>query len=261
MSNNTSPPNANSHISFRDSLSTSEDNRLFDVAIEVLQQLFPQHFFGDKMFVADRAVGFLRDAKFLEVLDEVARADIYRGMAWRCHTLCWAGRAALNLEGDFVECGVFRGFKSFFLLRYLADNWEQKRFWLYDTYEGLADSYSEGSPVSKEDHNKPELFEFVKDRFSVFPQATVIQGTVPDVLHDKCPEKVAFLHLDMNSFQAEIGALEVFFDRLTPGATIILDDYGFSAFDRQKVEEDLWFGERGYSVLELPTGQGLVIKR
>ena len=253
--------NGNSLISFGEALKSSEDNRLFEVAIEILSQLFPQHFSGDKMFVADRAFGFLHDERFQEVLAEVAKADIYKGMAWRCHTLCWAGLSALKLGGDFVERGVFRGFKSFFLLRYLEDKWDGQKFWLYDTYEGLATEYAEGSPVSKEDHNKPKLFEFVQQRFSLFPQAKIVKGVVPDVLHENCPDKVSFLHLDMNSFQAEIGALEVFFDRLTPGAIIILDDYGFSAFSRQKVEEDVWFSERGYSILELPTGQGLVVKR
>jgi O-methyltransferase len=247
-------------VTFKDSLRSVEDRRLFDLSVEILRQLFPDHFFGDKMFVADRAFGFRNDDKFVEVFNEIAKAEIYQGMAWRVHTLAWAGKTALNLQGDFVECGVFRGFKSYFLLRYLSDQWKSQKFWLYDTYEGIAGVYSKGSPISAADHSKPGLHEFVIERFSPFPHAKVIKGIVPDIFEHECPDKVSFLHLDMNSFEAEIGALEVLFDRLSPGAPVVLDDYGFSAFHRQKLEEDKWFAARGYSILELPTGQGLVIK-
>jgi hypothetical protein len=42
---------------------------------------------------------------------------------------------------------------------------------------------------------------------------------------------------------------------------IILDDYEWFAYRSQKLAEDPWFDERGYRVMPLPTGQGLVIKR
>ena len=42
---------------------------------------------------------------------------------------------------------------------------------------------------------------------------------------------------------------------------IVLDDYGWSLYRAQKQAEDAFFAERGYLVLELPTGQGLVVKR
>lgn len=45
-----------------------------------------------------------------------------------------------------------------------------------------------------------------------------------------------------------------------PGAIVILDDYGWAGGLPQKRAEDAFFAERGYQVLELPTGQGLVIK-
>jgi hypothetical protein len=42
---------------------------------------------------------------------------------------------------------------------------------------------------------------------------------------------------------------------------IIFDDYGWKVFRKQKVAEDQFMRARGYEVLELPTGQGLVVKR
>ena len=51
------------------------------------------------------------------------------------------------------------------------------------------------------------------------------------------------------------------FDRIVPGGLIVLDDYGWLPFKAQRDAEDIFFAERGYFVLELPTGQGLVVKR
>src|SRR5690606_35177127 len=105
-----------------------------------------------------------------------------------------------------------------------------------------------------------QLYAQVRNRFVDTPNVIVTQGKVPDVLAEVVPEKIAFMHLDMNNAEAEIGALEVLFERMVPGAVMVLDDYGWLAYRQQALAEDPWFAQRGYRVLELPTGQGLVIK-
>jgi hypothetical protein len=42
---------------------------------------------------------------------------------------------------------------------------------------------------------------------------------------------------------------------------IVLDDYGWNAHRTRKLSADVFMLEHGLSVLELPTGQGLVVKR
>ena len=42
---------------------------------------------------------------------------------------------------------------------------------------------------------------------------------------------------------------------------IVFDDYGWTGYRAQKVAADAFMQERGLAVLELPTGQGLVVKR
>lgn len=88
----------------------------------------------------------------------------------------------------------------------------------------------------------------------------LLRGRVPDSLKIAAPEKIAFMHLDINNADAEIGALEALFDRMVPGAVMILDDYGWLYYREQKMAEDPWFAKKGYRVLELPTGQGMIIK-
>ncbi len=73
------------------------------------------------------------------------------------------------------------------------------------------------------------------------------------------PEKIAFLHIDMNTAKAEIMALEILYDRMVPGGFIVLDDYGWMLHRPQMIAERAFFAERGKMVMELPTGQGIVM--
>lgn len=86
-----------------------------------------------------------------------------------------------------------------------------------------------------------------------------MKGSVPDSFACGAPEKVAFLHLDLNSADAERGALEYLLPRMSKGGMVVLDDYGWSHYKAQKVVADEIFGARSIPIVELPTGQGLAI--
>ncbi len=87
-----------------------------------------------------------------------------------------------------------------------------------------------------------------------------MQGAVPDSFSQAIPEKIAYLHLDMNSAQAEIGALEHLYDRVSPGGLILLDDFGWVCNLDQTLAEMRFMALRNQPILELPTGQGLILK-
>lgn len=107
----------------------------------------------------------------------------------------------------------------------------------------------------------PQLYDQVRERFKDYPNVRLVKGFLPDVLVGASPEKIAWLHLDLNQATAEIACLEALFDHVVSGGIIILDDYEYLYYRAQKLAEDEWFGERGYKVFPLPTSQGLVIKR
>jgi predicted O-methyltransferase YrrM len=68
------------------------------------------------------------------------------------------------------------------------------------------------------------------------------------------------MHIDMNSEQAEMLALEHLFDKVTPGGMIVFDDFGWACNANQMKSELSFMNARDHQVLELPTGQGVVIK-
>lgn len=204
-------------------------------------------FASDNVITFSRNLGFLNDHALIEAWERHAQEAHEKAILWRTAVLLWAARNGLRLDGDFVECGVYRGTTAHILIDAAKIT---RKFYLYDTFE------------TAERHLPalgPDLEPFVRTRFSGYRNVVITKGRVPETLID-APNKIAFMHIDMNSATAEIGALEVLFDRMTPGGVVVLDDFGWSNYRRQFDAETEWFSKRGYFVLELPTGQGIVIK-
>jgi hypothetical protein len=143
-------------------------------------------------------------------------------------------------------------------------------FYLYDSFEGFSKEYSspEDYPINpgfldfaNKVYQDPSLYGYVTYRFSGHSQMIITKGFLPAALDVVCPDTIGFLHIDLNSPRAEVAVLERLFDKVLPGGVIVFDDYGWKLFAEQKIAEDAFMAARGYQILELPTGQGLVIKR
>lgn len=214
---------------------------------------------------------FMDDPSFRKAYERGVRAagQDYR-WHWRVHVGLWSAASAARLDGDFVECGVNRGFLSSAIMEYL--DWDSlgKNFYLLDTFRGLDERF-----VSPEDRlsgaiekNKSSLasgfyvqgIAEVRANFSEWKNVSLIEGTVPETLPQVRAQKIAFLHLDMNCSPPEVAAAQCFWDRLVPGAFVLLDDYAYRGYASQKVAMDRFAEAKGARVLSLPTGQGLLVK-
>jgi O-methyltransferase len=262
-----------------DAKSPSEAERaaLFDHVVATV--LAPNHqtvFWGDRLLTLDKAQAFLQDPKFKTCFESIRGYHLYdqyqqnQTIAWRLHTLVWAARCAVAHSGDFVECGVFKGDMAWTVVTLLGDAMADRTFYLYDSFEGfdLELSRREDYPdnpnfldFANRVYQEPGLFEAVSARFKPFSNVRIVRGYLPGTLERTMPEKIAFLHVDLNSPAAEIAVLDRLFDRVVPGGLIIFDDYGWHLFRAQREAEDRFMADRGYAILELPTGQGLVVKR
>ena len=180
---------------------------------------------------------------------------------WRMHVLYWAGTYAKNIPGDYVDCGVNTGFCARSLMHYIGFEKLDKKYFLLDTFSGLDPQYS----TEKELHGnifyntQKNLYEKVKQTFFGF-NIKIIKGSVPKTLPQVNTPAVCFLHIDMNAVMPEIAALDFFWDKISKGGVILLDDYGFKEHLAQKETQDVWAKNHGVAILSLPTGQGLIIK-
>jgi O-methyltransferase len=183
---------------------------------------------------------------------------------WRLHVLCWAAYHGRGLEGDFVECGVNRGWFSRTVMHYIDFKNLNKRFYLLDTFEGFSEPYllAEEKMPGKIPGSLcyEDCYESVKKTFKEFPNVRIIKGPVPETLDQIDTDKICYLSIDMNCMAPEIAAAEFFWDKMVCGGVIVLDDYGFKGHYLQKHAFDDFASKRNVKVLSLPTGQGLIIK-
>ncbi|MEO2035150.1 MAG: TylF/MycF/NovP-related O-methyltransferase, partial [Planctomycetaceae bacterium] len=105
-----------------------------------------------------------------------------------------------------------------------------------------------------------ECLDVAKRNFADFPRAKLVQGEVPGILDSVPVDSVSYLSIDMNIVKPEIAALEYFWPRLSIGAPVLLDDYGWAGHSEQREAMDEFAQSHGTSVLELPTGQGLILR-
>ncbi len=165
-------------------------------------------------------------------------------------------KISLNVEGDFVECGCHTGFTAHEVLKNLDLVKYQKKYWLYDLFE-----WNEGDEHTRlEGHKNLKMHEDVVTKFSKYPNVKIIKGSVPESFSDGFPDAISFCHIDMNHPGPEAGALKAIIPKLKKGGVIVFDDYGWWGYSAQKIALDPIADFFGQEILELPTGQAILIK-
>lgn len=159
---------------------------------------------------------------------------------------------AKDVEGDTAECGVWRGGSSWLIARGLG-----RTHWAFDSFEGLSEpGPSDGAHFRKGELSASE--EEFRARMKGVENLRVLKGWIPARFPEAAGRRFAFVHVDVDLAQPTKDSIEFFWPRLNPGGALLLDDYGFAICPGVRKEVDAYFKE---PVLELPTGQGLVLKR
>jgi len=199
----------------------------------------------------------------------------------RIHALCESVRYLIynKIEGDIVECGVWRGGSMMavaFMLSKLQS--ESKELWLYDTYEGMPEptaldieassGVAAAESLESEGKTKDSLYwayaslDDVSSNLQLtnYPQGKLhfIKGKVENTIPQNIPDKIALLRLDTDWYESTKHCMENLFPRLTQGGVLILDDYGFWLGARKAVDE--YFASQSINPLLIPVdGTGRVM--
>jgi hypothetical protein len=211
---------------------------------------------------------FADDPRFVRAYAAAVSAtdnDPRRHGPWRLHVALWAANAAFRLGGDFVECGVYRGFVSSAIMNYLDWNVTRgdRRFFLFDTFDGLVPEQlgtDEQSRVAQFRDNYKGIYESTAKAFSGIRNIKIVKGIVPESLATQNIASVSYLHLDMNCAAPEVAALKHFWPKLSTGALVLMDDFAYAGYEPQYAALNSFAEKIGYQILSLPTGQGLLIK-
>lgn len=163
-------------------------------------------------------------------------ANIYR-------SVCEVAR--LGVPGNVVECGVARGGSALLMCLALRDAGSNKKVTLFDTFEGMP----EPAPGDS-DFEKAKLFtgmcrgslEDVTEllrRHGESERVSMIKGLYDDTLPRAQRAPIAFLHLDCDWYESIKLCLDTFFDQVSAGGIIQIDDYYAWAGCRRATDEFL----------------------
>jgi hypothetical protein len=162
-----------------------------------------------------------------------------------------------KIDGDFVECGVWRGGSSMMAALALKHfNNDSRAIFMYDTYEGMSKPGEFDSDLVHK-HAEKEYQETLKDdgisgwcystldevkdnmNRTGYPQEqiTLIKGKVEDTIPATIPASIALLRLDTDWYESTLHNLEHLFPRLIKGGILILDDYGHWLGARKAADE------------------------
>jgi Macrocin-O-methyltransferase (TylF) len=70
--------------------------------------------------------------------------------------------------------------------------------------------------------------------------------------------RFALVHIDVDLYEPTRAALEFFHPRLSPGAVMICDDYGFASCPGARKAVDEYLADKADVAIELPSGQALI---
>lgn len=202
--------------------------------------------------------------KLVPEADAQARADILRVRPYTMTSLerLWAMYAAVRhvseagLEGDIVECGVWRGgnliLAGLGCQRFGLD----RTIYGFDTYAGMSEptdkdvTFSGASAWGKfrnrkrADHVDWCYASLDEVRANVAANTSygnyrLIPGKCEETLKDPAnlPDKICVLRLDTDWYESTRAELEVLYPRLVPGGVLILDDYGHWGGAREATDE------------------------
>ena len=140
-----------------------------------------------------------------------------------------------NIDGDFIETGVWKGGAVIYAYHILKELHSNKKVYCADSFEGLPMPDVGKYPTDNGDSHwsltylKVDL-ETVKNNFKMFGEigdnVIFLKGWFKDTLPNCNIEKLSVLRLDGDMYESTWEALEALYPKLSIGGFCIIDDFG-----------------------------------
>jgi O-methyltransferase len=142
----------------------------------------------------------------------------------RGYTLWEVAQKCAHLDGEFWECGVFKGASAYIIQEAVANalqenfcKWPTLR--LFDTFAGLPNAGTDTGRFAASMEHAQQLLESYPGRVEF------LCGTVPETFQGLGQAKIAFAHLDLDLYPGTLAAMNFIWPRLVPGGFMVIDDY------------------------------------
>jgi O-methyltransferase len=206
--------------------------------------------------INDRGRYLLADRDFREEFERFIGSGNWKNYErrWNLNQML---RLVAPVPGNLAECGVFEGASARQLCRFASQH--GRKVDLFDSFQGLSAPrqndgtfWTAGGLSAPEEKVRANLGEF--DCFETFP------GWIPEAFPKVADRKYAFAHIDVDLEQPTFDSIAFFYPRLPPGGVILLDDHGYDTCPGARKAALDFMADKPEPVIDLSTGQGLIIK-
>lgn len=155
-----------------------------------------------------------------------------------------------GVVGDVVEFGCYVGTTSVYLAQNLP---EQRRLWLYDSFAGLPEKTKQDESPAGLQFQAGELLATKKQlehnfRSLNLPRPLIKKAWFCDLTDDDIPATIAFAFLDGDYYHSVLDPLKLIWDRLSPGACVVVDDYANEALPGAATAVEEWRARHHFMV-------------
>lgn len=167
----------------------------------------------------------------------------------------------VDVEGDVAECGTYKGASAYFIARNIIDKKMDKKLFLFDSFSGLsAPGVSDGEWWKEGDLSSS--IDDVRSTLKILGNTSfihILDGWIPSRFEDVAERKFCFVHIDVDLAEPTLHCLTFFYDRLSFGGIIFLDDYGHSSCPGVTDVVDSFLKDRKAHLCNLASGAAFII--
>ena len=194
-------------------------------------------------------------------------------------------RRVIDLPGDIIELGVYRGaslmsWANFLEIRNMGDR--QKQVFGFDNFSGFGEmDEKDGKSDSRVrkaagGFDSSEFEAVLLDAISIFdndrfiphkPRVKLIKGdiseTVPKFVEDNPGLRICLMHFDCDMYRPTLAGLKHFWPLVVPGGVVLFDEYGIRPWEGESRAVDEFFAEGRVKIQKLdwsPNPGGYLIK-
>jgi O-methyltransferase len=183
---------------------------------------------------------------------------------------------SLTLDGARAECGVFQGFSALFVCRAAAlklGAFSGADFHLIDSFMGFPKMHAEdfipvkvgpnktGSSTAYGEGDAAAPIEYAQRVMRDYPDIRFHRGYIPQVFSELSETNWAYVHLDVDLYEATLAGMQYFYPRMVKGGVMICDDYGAKLFPGAHKAWDGYCKEHNIPYVVLATGQSVLFKQ
>ena len=152
-------------------------------------------------------------------------------------------RECLDISGDFVEMGCYKGDTSILLAEIVKAS--EKKLWIYDSFEGLPEKKEADKSVMGVLFRGGELAvtkREVKQRFlrANLPVPVIKKAWFSELVENDLPEQIAFAFLDGDFYESIKDSIKLVAPKMSDGGVMVVHDYTNPALPGVKRAVDEW---------------------